>query len=129
MLQSVLLVEDATASALAISDALEDAGYRTVGPFASASGALASLAQTIPDYAILDVTLRDGNSVAVARALDAMNVPYLLHTGWPAEVEFASEFQGATWLEKPVKFDDLVEALDALRAKRKQTPMLSAAHC
>ena len=82
----------------------------------------------IPDYAILDVTLRDGTSVAVARALDATNVPYLLHTGWPAEIAFASEFQGAAWLEKPIKFDDLVEALDALRAKRKQTP-ISAAHC
>jgi DNA-binding NtrC family response regulator len=129
MKKAVLLVEDTAASALAIADALEEAGYQTIGPFASASGALASLAQTIPDCAVLDVILRDGTSVQIARALEAVGAPYVIHTGWPADVEFAKEFRCAVWLEKPVRFDDLVEALNRLQAEPKQTPRLSAAHC
>jgi two-component SAPR family response regulator len=99
---------------MAIADALEDAGYRTVGPFASASDALSSLERVKPDYAILDVTLRDGTCIELARDLRSRGVPYLLHTGWPPHAEIAQQLPDAPWLEKPVRYDDLVRALEAL---------------
>jgi CheY-like chemotaxis protein len=114
MSKAVLLVEDVAVTAIAIADALEDAGYSTVGPFASSSEAVAFLKTAKPDFAILDVTLKGGSSVEVARELRRMEVPFLLHTGWMPSDESPSEFDGVPWLEKPVKYDSLLGALRSL---------------
>jgi DNA-binding response OmpR family regulator len=120
MSKAVLLVEDSAVTALAIADALEDAGYEIIGPFASSRPAIDSLRRTRPDCAILDVSLTTGNSVELARELRALNVPFVVHTGWPAHAEIATEFRGAPWLEKPIRFDDLLTAVEALGTRRER---------
>lgn len=121
MPKAVLLVEDVAVTAMAIADALEDAGYRTIGPFASSADAVASLAAERPDYAILDVSIRGGTSVEVARELRGLNIPFLLHTGWTPSHDGPEEFKGAPWLEKPVTYERLLESLVGLERTRRRS--------
>ena len=78
----VLLVEDEALIVLDMTHALERAGARVLSA-ASATQALARLAGAMrPDAAVLDLRLRrEGDSVRVAARLDALGVPFLLHTG------------------------------------------------
>jgi hypothetical protein len=41
-------------------------------------------------------------------------VPFLVHSGWSPLAPLPEELKGALWLEKPVSFDALVHALQAL---------------
>ena len=112
--KSVLIVEDVVVTALALSDALEDAGYRVLAHCSSAAEAMAVLAHATPDFAILDLTLRGSSCLEVARDLRGLGVPFLVHSGWSPLMPLPEELKGALWLEKPVSFDALVHALQAL---------------
>jgi DNA-binding NarL/FixJ family response regulator len=73
-----MLVEDEALIALALEDGLAEAGYEIAGPFASCADALASLAERVPDVAILDATLKDGSCQEVARELRRLDVTSLV---------------------------------------------------
>jgi CheY-like chemotaxis protein len=122
MSKAVLLVEDVAVTAMAIADALGDAGYRIIGPFASAGEAVASLRTEHPDYAILDVSIRGGTSVEVARELRIRSIPFLVHTGWAPTTDSPEEFKEAPWLEKPVTYERLLQALSGLDRNRRRPP-------
>ena len=112
--KSVLIVEDIAVTAMALSDALEDAGYEVFGHSGSASDALALMRAALPDLAILDITLRGGSGLEVARELRRSGVPFLVHSGWSPHSPVADELKGVIWLEKPVSFKALVNALGLL---------------
>ena len=112
--KSVLIVEDVAVTAMALSDALEDAGYEVFGHSGSASDALALMREASPDLAILDITLRGGSGLEVARELRRRRIPFLVHSGWSPHSPVADELKGAVWLEKPVSFNALVHALGLL---------------
>jgi DNA-binding NtrC family response regulator len=78
---------------------------------------VASLAADRPDCAILDVSLRGGTSAEVARELLRLDIPFLLHTGWTPSRDAPEEFKGAPWLEKPVTYDRLLQALAGLKRR------------
>ncbi len=118
--KSVLIVEDVAVTALALADALEDEGYRILGPCGSCSEALALLRTDTPDYAILDITLRGSSCLAVARELRQRGVPFLIHSGWAPLQPMPEELAGMPWLEKPVSFGALVEGLEALEHLSRQ---------
>lgn len=115
--KTVLIVEDVAVTALALSDSLEDAGYEVFGHCGSAAEALALLKRAAPDLAILDITLRGGSSLEVARELRRQGVPFLVHSGWSPLPPIAQELEGALWLEKPVSFKVLVHALRVVEAQ------------
>lgn len=96
-----MLVEDEALIALALEDELAEAGYEIAGPFASCADALASLAERVPDVAILDATLKDGSCQEVARELRRLDVPFMLYSGRQAVERNHPDFEGAPWVEKP----------------------------
>ncbi len=112
--KSVMLVEDVAVTALAVADALEDAGYNVLGPCASCSDALAVLSEARPDYAILDITLRESSCLAAARELRKHGIPFLVYSGWAPLAPVPEELREARWLEKPVSFDALIGGLETL---------------
>jgi CheY-like chemotaxis protein len=57
-------------------------GYQVLGPVSSIVEALELIGQERPNAVLLDLGLLDGLSVPVAEVLTAMNVPFMLMTGY-----------------------------------------------
>lgn len=66
---------------LELRDVLIDAGARVVGPATSVAEALHLIEQEKPTAAIVDVNLGPEKSLPVAQRLEAIGVPFILHTG------------------------------------------------
>jgi PAS domain S-box-containing protein len=114
----VLVVEGETLIAMTLKDEIEAAGGTTVGPAANAAAALALIREGAPDLAILCVTLAGASSTPVARALDALNVPFIYCTG---HAEAAAVIEGeylAEIVTKPIDPDTLTAALRRALAAR-----------
>ncbi|VWX52802.1 response regulator [Novosphingobium sp. 9U] len=78
---NILMLEDEPLILMDLEFAAEDEGCQALCA-SSVSEALAILDAKPVDSAILDVTLKDGETcVPVARALDERRIPYLLHSG------------------------------------------------
>jgi DNA-binding response OmpR family regulator len=116
----VLIAEDEALIGLDIVDTLLGGKYRADGPFASCAAALAWLKENKPDAAILDVSLRDGPSIEIARELRRRGIPFVVYTGCLSGGADAA-FAGAPWLEKPILSADLLGALAGLFS-RESTP-------
>ena len=112
----VLVAEDVAAISLALEDALSDGGYTVAGPFANGSTALAWLQDNTPDLALLDLVLRDGPCIELACALRRREVPVVFFSGFPP-TGLPLDLQGLPWIEKPVSFGSLMNALSASRRR------------
>jgi DNA-binding response OmpR family regulator len=111
----VLLVEDEDLVAALVEDALREAGAAVLGPAATVAGALALLAASPerPDAAVLDVNLGGESCAAVADALAAQGVPFLLASGYGAP-DLPPSHAGAPLLAKPFDTETLIAAVAAL---------------
>ena len=110
----VLLAEPDLITAADLSDALERAGYRVLGPVTTMAGALLLLEQDSPTLAIIDVVLKDGSCAELAQALRQQGVPFLVHSAARQEQHLDGEFQKVPWLEKPASSMDVVHLLNEL---------------
>ena len=83
----ILIVEDEELLAELLHDELSEAGYRIVGPAATAAEALRLADVTTPELALVDVNLRDGSkgTVVVQRLYESRKVCSLYMTSVPAE--------------------------------------------
>ena len=97
-----------------LGDTLAQAGYRVLGPFGTAAGALSVLERETPALAIVDVMLRDGRCPELVRELRRRGVPFLGHTGCEPDATLAAEFQSVSWLGKPALPEDVVVFCDEL---------------
>jgi two-component system, NarL family, response regulator DevR len=99
-------------------DAEED--IDVVGDAASAGMALAGIAQTAPDVAVLDVRLPDGNGVEVCREVRARDprIACLMLTSFgDDEALFDAIMAGASgYLLKDIRGNDLVDAVRRVAA-------------
>lgn len=124
-MNTVLLVEDEDDLRFAVRRFLEKKGYR-VGEATSVEEATAYLRAQLPDIAILDHRLPDGDGLEVLRSLKhlAPGVPALMLTGHGSiELAVAAIKEGAhQFLTKPVKLDVMAlmveRLLDSERALR-----------
>ncbi|MEM7356175.1 MAG: sigma-54 dependent transcriptional regulator [Acidobacteriota bacterium] len=124
-MNTVLVVEDQEDLRFAIRRFLERQGYG-VSEAATVEAASASLRDKLPDLAILDHNLPDGDGLEVLRRIKLMapGVPALMLTGHGSiELAVAAIKEGAhQFLTKPVKFDVLglmiERLLDTERALR-----------
>ena len=111
----LLLLEDEALIAMDVADVLGDAGYRVV-TIASARDALEWLGANVPDIAILDVSLPDGDCGPVATALRSRGIPFLVHSGSIAKDFADTPFAGVPWVSKPVRMEELIAAVTSAQA-------------
>ncbi len=106
----VLLVEDDYYLASDVSDAVQEAGGKVVGPFGNAREALEAVSREHADVAVLDINLGQGPSFDLARKLQSTRVPIIFATGYSGGV-LPEDLRTVTRLQKPFKGRDLVQCL------------------
>jgi two-component sensor histidine kinase/ActR/RegA family two-component response regulator len=107
---SVLIVEDEALLAMDLVGLVEDLGLTVFATAASVKDALASLENSTPDLAILDVNLQGASSEPVARTLLERDVPVILATGYAAGLN-GDGLSDLPRLTKPVTADDVRKAI------------------
>lgn len=109
----VLVVDDEFMVAAMLVDALEEAGAVPVGPASSLREGLDMVAAQPLDAALLDWNLLGEMSDAIARALVAKGVPFIITTGY---VSLGSEFDHVPRLAKPYTPEAMIAELGRLLA-------------
>lgn len=103
----VLVLEDEVLISLDLEAALVDAGF-AVTVARSCAEASDFLADRLPDVAVLDVRLSDGECRVAAKKLVAEGVPFIVHSALLSE--HADEvFRSGTFVSKPVGTPQIVE--------------------
>lgn len=114
MTARILVVEDEFFIAQEIAEAIAQAGLEVVGPFSRVAAALARLREgPACNAAVLDVSLRNEDSLPVALALEASGIPYIVVTGFSAD-QIPRDMTAAQVLAKPANARDLIGAIRAL---------------
>lgn len=108
---TILLVEDNFLVGEAIRLMLESLGWSVVGPIASAAEARRLVHEAPFAAAVLDINLRDGSSIAIARDLEALERPYVFLTGYLSPQVLPEPMRRVPRLSKPVERLALQEAL------------------
>ena len=109
--ERVLLVEDSMIIALDTEDCLRELGVHEVTVESSVEGALAAIAKTKPELAILDYNLGKESSEEVAADLARRGVPFWLATGYGEMKDRLEEMGASGLLVKPYGRDELVSIL------------------
>ena len=120
-----MIVEDQALIGMSLEASLEEAGFHVAGPFMSSAQALKWLENAEPDLAVLDVMLKDGTSVRIARELKSRGVPFAIYSGLPPDSNRPPELQDVPWLEKPARRETLVTVLEQLVEPRPALAALS----
>jgi response regulator RpfG family c-di-GMP phosphodiesterase len=74
------------------------------------------------DAVILDVSLHDGTSEAVAAELQRKHIPYFLISGWPDQEQLPPPLNRGRMLLKPYREEDLVSNLEHLSRMADRKP-------
>ena len=116
---TVLLVEDDAEAAVALTEALDAAGHRVVGPFHSAEAAEAATALHPIDVALLDINLSgEATGVDLARSLKARwGVPVIFLSGDVSAAAANAELATAMVI-KPYTGRDVLDAIARLEPRR-----------
>ncbi|TGD99406.1 response regulator [Methylobacterium nonmethylotrophicum] len=111
--QLVLVVEDEILVAEFLFDIIREEGGIPIGPASTNSAALRYIEDNNANIAILDVNLRDGESIAVAQALHGRDIPFVIYTGGGLPKRLRPAFGNATIINKPVRSKVIIDALVA----------------
>jgi DNA-binding response OmpR family regulator len=109
----ILILDDEPLIAMMVEEWLTELGCEAVGPANSVSSALGLLQSASVDAAILDLSLGDENSHAVADVLLGLRIPFAFATGY-GESGVASPFKDAPVLSKPFDFRELKRTIGEL---------------
>jgi DNA-binding response OmpR family regulator len=118
----ILVVEDEFYLAKDLQYALTQAGATILGPFPRREEALAAMARSRPDCAIIDVNLGRGANFELADELVRQGVPFLFFTGYDQAV-IPQRFSKVMRLEKPVDTTRLVNAAQAACSRGECRPI------
>ena len=110
----VLIAENEGLIGLDLQEELEGAGYEVAGPFSTCTDAVQWLKRNTPDIAVVDIHLRDGACVELARELTKLQVPIAVYSG-ERQSAMRPEFKEAKWIEKPADASTLLAAVAGLR--------------
>jgi DNA-binding NtrC family response regulator len=108
---TVLVVEDEFIIALDLSETVRDLGFKVEGPFADNQNAFVAIDEELPDCAILDVKIADGEVYPLADALADAGVPLIFHSGHIPPVEIAERYPQAQACAKPCPPDRLISMI------------------
>jgi DNA-binding response OmpR family regulator len=111
---TLLIVEDAVLTAMALRDALEDAGYNVLDLTSRHQEAAAAARDCKPDMALVNIQLQGQDSgIDLARELKTLDIPVLFISG--QSVRARSVETGAIGsMPKPYSAADMVLAVDYL---------------
>jgi DNA-binding response OmpR family regulator len=109
-----MIVEDQALIGMSLEASLEESGFTVAGLFMSSAQALNWLESDAPDVALLDIMLKDGTSLEIARALRGRGIPFAVYSGLPPKDDCPPELKDVPWLEKPVSRETLTATLLAL---------------
>jgi DNA-binding response OmpR family regulator len=112
---TLLVLEDEPLIRMDMEDILRGAGS-TVTTVATLEDARAILAERLPDVAILDALVPDGDTFALARELTAQHVAVVFVTGYPSGIP--ADLAGCPMVEKPFAPESLTAAVRAALAAR-----------
>lgn len=118
MSMRVLVVDDELLIALDVQDTLETAGHDVIGPASSLASAQRLLQSVSIDAAVLDVNLRGDYIWPVALQLAEAGIPFILLTGYGADLQVPAALMQIPRLAKPVSERDLLLAVDRMAAAR-----------
>ncbi len=110
----ILIVEDELLLAMDYEEMLEREGCIVLGPVGRQARALALLELERPDAAILDLNLAGERSTAVAEALEALEVPFVIVTGYGERTLQEPVLRRAPRLGKPLKAQQLLHLIGAI---------------
>ncbi len=99
--ERVLVVEDSIIIALDTEENLRRLGIAEVRVESSVSGALAAIAESPPDFALIDFNLGGESSEPIAEALRAAGVRFVLATGYADGAGTFERLGAAAVLRKP----------------------------
>ena len=109
--KTVLLMEDNPVLGLEVAFALEDEGAAVEGPVARVEAGLQTLDQTVPDAAVLDVELADGEVFPLAERLRERGVPFVFYTARGSEGHMRARAGDAPVISKSHGSATVIEAL------------------
>lgn len=113
---NVLIVEDSYLVAESLAQILTEAGATVVGPVPRAEDAHRLIEERTINAALLDVKLAVGNTMTIARALQARECPFVFVTGYGSPALPEDAFGEVPVLRKPVNRDELLSTLSRLIA-------------
>lgn len=96
---------------MGLVDIVEDSGGNVVGPFMTVNACMAEIDQRIPDIAILDLRLEDGESLGIAKTLVEKGVPIVFHSGHMVDHEWQDGEGTVLYCGKPCANSEMEEAL------------------
>jgi CheY-like chemotaxis protein len=99
----ILILDDEPLISEMLADWLVEMQCEPVGPAATVEEAMRLLAEAAPDAAILDGSLRDGDSTRCAEALRDRGIPFAFATGY-GRGGLPKGFEDAPLLAKPFDF-------------------------
>jgi len=114
---TVLVAEDNILVGLDLKMALESLDCEVWGPFATVADSLEAIVDKVPDYALLDVELKDGRAFTVAKQLDISQTPYVFVTGRGDLLEEAG-FEGHDLIPKPFEIEELEPRIAKIIAQK-----------
>ncbi|MGN6278926.1 MAG: response regulator [Sphingomonas sp.] len=118
---TVLLVEDEYLIADDLARDLTAHGLTVFGPVATVEAAVEALAQSNPDFAILDINLRGDRVFPLADHLSGRDIPYVFATGYDGDA-IPPRFADVARLEKPIRTGDLLVTLENLSCRSSGSP-------
>ena len=114
----ILIIEDDMISAADMTATLEDGGHKVVAVADTGHGAVASVARVKPDIALVDLTLRDGNTGldAVRVLRQVYQIPSILISA-ERNLGREAEMAGAIgYVPKPTLASDVLKLIERLEA-------------
>jgi DNA-binding NarL/FixJ family response regulator len=106
----LLIVEDEYLLAREMADYFENIGAEIVGPVGTVEHALALIASSRVQIAVLDVNLRDERVYPVADDLTSKKIPFVFASGYGSELE-PDAYAGVPRCIKPIEFAVLAKTL------------------
>ena len=106
---AILTVEDAFLVGLQLKRDIESLGYEVLGPAPTAKAAIALLDHPNLAFAILDINLGVGNSIAVAKGLRDRGIPFVFITGYQS-VDVAG-LEDAEVIQKPASAAQILDVI------------------
>ena len=111
----VLIVEDSWEVSTGLKTLLEAYGAEVVGPVATANDARRLLSESVPNVALVDINLRNGElSYGLIDEMHALNIPAIVITGF-ANTSPATD-KAVAVLQKPFSDADVLVALRLARS-------------